>query len=110
MIFYVTKALPFDKLSNKYSISEKRIKKLRNKLQINPFVGDLLQTPILREKRFDGKRVYFLVFADEKVVILVAISNKKAQQETIDNIISMIPQYKQTAINIRVKLERTSQK
>ena len=35
-------------------------------------------------KRIRGKRIYFLTYEDIQTVLLVAISNKKKQQETIN--------------------------
>lgn len=47
-----------------------------------------------REKRVDGKRIYFLIYEDVVVVLVVAISDKKAQQVTIDKIKMAFELYK----------------
>lgn len=59
------------------------------------FTGDPLGLRFLREKRISGKRVYFLVYEDLKAVLMVSISDKKTQQETIDKIKVFLPEFKQ---------------
>ena len=59
----------------------------------NPYVGDSLGYRFFREKRVGGKRVYYLVYEDLKAVLMVAISDKKTQQETIDEIKSRLQDY-----------------
>ncbi len=60
--------------------------KLPKKLAENPFVGKQLTYKFLREKHLGGRRVYYLVYEDFNVVLLVATSGKKDQQATIDHI------------------------
>ncbi len=38
-----------------------RIHNLIQQFTINPYVGDSLQIKYIREKRFDGKRIYFVI-------------------------------------------------
>ena len=56
-------------------------------------VGKPLSVPFFREKKFDGKRLYFLVYENVLVVLAVAISNKKAQQVTINAILARLAHY-----------------
>ena len=70
--------------------------KLPKKLAENPFIGDPLSYPFLREKRIGGKRVYFLVYEDLKLVLLVATSDKKDQQATIEHIKTHLDKFKKT--------------
>ena len=70
------------------------------KLSDNPFVGDPLSYPFLREKRIKEKRVYYLIYDDLKLVLLVATSGKKDQQKTIDHIKSHLDEFKQVAIGV----------
>ena len=87
--WYKTKR--FDKETTKMSNEEmKRVDRIIDQLKINPYVGDQLQIKILREKRLNGKRVYYLIFEDLKSVLMIAISNKKAQQKVINFIIENI--------------------
>ncbi len=48
-----------------------------------------------REKKFEGKRLYFLVYKELSVILVVGISNKKAQQATINRILLDVAEYQQ---------------
>lgn len=63
-------------------VAEKMPKKLKN----DPYTGDQCGYPFLREKRIREKRVYYLIYDDLRLVLLVATSGKKDQQTTIDHI------------------------
>lgn len=56
-------------------------------------VGDPLKYPFFREKKVGGKRVYFLIYSDIRAVLMVGISDKKEQQETIDDIKGRLEEY-----------------
>jgi|TARA_Y100000310_G_C20406113_1_gene679745 putative component of toxin-antitoxin plasmid stabilization module len=95
-MFAVFRTAEFDReLKKNTSKSEQsRIGRLeRLQLTKNPFVGDPLGITFLREKRIDGKRAYFLVYEDIRCVLMVGLSDKKAQQETIDRIRSNLVEY-----------------
>ena len=64
------------------------------------FVGQQLRYPFLREKRIKDKRVYYLIYEDLKLVLLVAVSGKKGQQSTIDHIVSQFKEYRKVAEQI----------
>ena len=90
---YTTKG--FDEEVDKLEkIEQERINKLFPKLKENPYVGDPLRYKFFREKRINGKRVYFLVFDDLIAVLFVAVSDKKTQQETIDSVLDKLIQFK----------------
>ena len=74
--------------------------KIPKQLAENPFVGQQLRYAFLREKRIKEKRVYYLVYEDLKLVLLVATSGKKDQQATIDHIISQFDEYRKVAERI----------
>lgn len=57
-------------------------------------VGKTLGYPFFREKKMGKFRLYFLVYEDIDTVLLVTISDKKAQQETIDKIKHELDLYK----------------
>ena len=85
----------FEKKTEKISKSEKEIlQKIFLQLKDNPYVGKSLQYRFLREKRIKEKRVYYLVYDDLNAVLLVAFGGKKAQQETIDEIIRDLPEFR----------------
>ena len=73
----------YEKLSKS---EQERIDKVKEQLKTNPYVGKPLGYKFFREKRVDGKRLYYLVYEDVIVVLLVTLSDKKAQQATIDAI------------------------
>jgi len=72
------------------ALSRKEQEKIENfekkQLTENPFVGDPLGYNFFREKRLNGGRVYYLIYEDVVIVLLVGISDKKTQQATIDQI------------------------
>lgn len=85
----------------KWDKSEREIaEKLPEKLAINPFVGDHLNYPFLREKRIKEKRIYYLIYEDLKLVLLVATSGKKDQQATIDHIKENLKEFRIVAERI----------
>ena len=95
MVYAVYTTGKFDREMKKLSWEEQnRIQKIFLQVKENPYVGDQLQIKILREKRIKEKRVYYLVFEDLKSVLFTAISDKKAQQKTIDYIIEYVNQYR----------------
>ena len=96
MVYAVYTTKSFDKKAGKLTKDEKdRIQKIFLQLKENPYVGDQLQYRHLREKRIREKRVYYLVYDDLQVVLVVAISGKKDQQATINHIIDNFDEYKE---------------
>ena len=63
-------------------------------LKENPYVGDQIRYRHFREKRLREKRIYYLAYDDLKAVLIVAISDKKAQQETINQIVKYFDEYR----------------
>ena len=78
--------------------------KLPKQLSINPFVGSPLGYPFLREKRIREKRVYYLVYEDLKLVLLVATSGKKDQQATIDDLKEHLDNFREIAEDIAMQV------
>src|SRR3989344_5530206 len=72
-----------------------RVRKIRDQLrEKGKDVGKPLSgVDIFREKKFDGKRLFFLVYERFSVVLLLAIGNKKTQQATINKILSDVADY-----------------
>ncbi len=90
---YTTESL--DKEIEKLSNSDREtITKLIVKLKDNPHVGNPIRYKFFREKRVKEKRLYFLVYDDLSAVLVVAFGGKKAQQETIDEIVKSLPEFK----------------
>lgn len=74
--------------------------KIPRKLAENPLLGDPLGYPFLREKRVREKRVYYLVYPNLNLVLLVAASGKKDQQATINHIKEQLDEYRIVAEQI----------
>ncbi|HLC84957.1 MAG TPA: hypothetical protein VJH22_04145 [Candidatus Nanoarchaeia archaeon] len=62
-------------------------------LALNPYVGDPLGYRFFREKKLGPKRVYYLIYEGLKAVLMVAISDKKAQQYTFNEIKNQLGAY-----------------
>ena len=95
-MYAVYRTAKFDKeFSKKLSNEEqKEVENLeKNQLTDNPYTGDPLGYRFFREKKLGGKRVYFLVYDDLKAVLMIAISDKRTQQDTINEIKNMLKDY-----------------
>jgi len=103
---YLVKTLPSlrDRIIQRLSLNDQnRFDNLVKQIENNPYVGDSLQIKFFREKRFDGKRVYFIIFEDLKAVLVVAISDKRTQQKTIDFIRNNLNNYRELLKEILYK-------
>ena len=95
MAYAVYTTESFEKGVEGVSESEKKIiQKIFLQLKYNPYVGDSLRYRFLREKRVREKRIYYLVYDDLNAVLIVAFGGKKAQQETINEIIKYLPEFR----------------
>ena len=94
--------IEFDNLDKS---DKQRISKFMRQLKEQPFSGKPLGLPYLREKKFDGKRMYFLVYKAFMVILAVGISDKKAQQATINKILADLDKYKGFIIKELSKLK-----
>lgn len=74
---------------------KKRIEDIIKELKQNWDIGKSLGLPFFREKKMDKYRVYFLIYEDIDTVLLITISDKNAQQETIDRIKEQLGFYRQ---------------
>ncbi len=81
----------FQKLDNS---EQERISKFEQSLKKEPYSGKPLGYKFFREKKFNGKRVIFLVYEDKKCVFLITITTKKTQQYEIDMIKENFKNYK----------------
>jgi mRNA-degrading endonuclease RelE of RelBE toxin-antitoxin system len=98
MVYAVYVLNIFDKEMNKLSESDKEIvKKIFIQLKENPYVGDQIRYRFFREKRIREKRIYYLVYDDLKIVLMITIGGKKAQEETIDKIVKYFEEYRKYA-------------
>ncbi|MDO8556511.1 MAG: hypothetical protein Q7R96_05060 [Nanoarchaeota archaeon] len=60
----------------------KWLQKMRRNLAQNPS-GDVLHVAWFREKKFEGKRLYFIIDEFSKRILLIDFSGKKEQEKTI---------------------------
>ncbi len=74
-----------------------RAKKKRELLKAQGHVtGDpLAGLSFFREKRLNGKRIYYVVYQQYAAILLLAISDKKTQQATINRILINLTNYQQ---------------
>jgi len=72
------------------SITEKErdwIRKMKGQLKLNPKAGKALHFDWFREKKFENKRLYFIVSMKKPRVLLVSYASKKEQQNIIDYVV-----------------------
>ncbi|MCK5707445.1 MAG: hypothetical protein KAI43_07305 [Candidatus Aureabacteria bacterium] len=94
MNYKVYRTPQFKKTYDKIPKTEKKIiANLLIKLSLNPHQGKPLKSYNLREKRIGSRRVYYIICDDYLIVLMVSISSKKNQQETIDMIDALLPAY-----------------
>jgi mRNA-degrading endonuclease RelE of RelBE toxin-antitoxin system len=76
----------FLKIYKKISKSEKEIiNKLIKSIKKDPFSGKPLGSKYIREKKYKGKRLLFIVYVKiNKSIYIVWYGNKKEQQKAID--------------------------
>ena len=74
--------------------------KISTKLAENPYVGKPLSYSFLREKKIGGRRIYYLIYEDIKLLLLIATSDKKGQQVTIDHIRKHLNEFRIVAEDI----------
>ena len=76
------------------------VRKIVLKLKDNPQAGKPLKFPWFREKKYKGKRLYFIVYEDFGKILLVAFGTKKEQQKIIDSILRNLDAFKKLAENL----------
>ena len=102
MVYTVHTTKTFEKEVEKLEFDkQKRIAKLYFKLKDNPYAGDQLRYKFFREKRLDEKRIYYLVYDDIKIVLMVGISDKKDQLKTISFIVRYFDEFRKYAEKLR---------
>lgn len=74
---------------------QERISRLIAQLKKTSDVGKPLGYPFFKEKKLDKYRVYFLIYEDLDAVLLITVSDKKAQQETISRVKSQLDFYRE---------------
>lgn len=98
----IFKSPEFDKYVYKY-LSRKQVNELYSfieRLRFNFNLGKPLSYGFFREKKLGGERVYFLVYDEIKLILLVGVSNKKTQRVTIDYIKLYLSEFKTYAYEL----------
>lgn len=104
-MFRVFRSDWYDKKLQKLDKSEQDvISKFEQHLKLEPYSGKPLGYKFFREKKFDGKRILFLVYEDHESIFLVTITDKKAQQHEIDLIKANLEIYKEKLEKLLGKL------
>ena len=95
-MFKVFRTDEFERCMGKLLTNEQqqRVDGIEEEIKEKGVTGDPLGLPFLREKRIDDKRVYFLVYTDLNAALMVSVSNKKAQQQTIDTIKAYLTEFR----------------
>ena len=94
-MFRVFRSEWYEEKLSKLDKSEKlRVEKFEQQLKEQPFSGKPLGYEFFREKKFDGKRLIFLVYSEHSAVFLVTVVDKKVQQQAIDMIKAQLDKYK----------------
>ncbi len=102
-MYRVFRSGKYEQKLNKLDKSEfDRVIKFEQSLKIEPYNGKPLGYEFFREKKFNGKRLIFLVYEQHKCVFLVAITDKKMQQQEINLIKTNLDIYKEE-IERRIK-------
>lgn len=65
--------------------------------------GDRIKYNFFREFRINGKRVYFLIYKDIAIVLVIGVSKKKDQQEVINSIFNRLKDFKNFARSLSKK-------
>ena len=73
------------------------IMKIVSQLEVNPFAGKPLGFRWFREKKFKGKRLYYLIYEKIGKVLLVAFGGKKEQRKLTSHILGNLDRYRAVA-------------
>ena len=87
----------FEKLMSKMltKVQQESVSNIEDEISNVGFTGKPLGYKFLREKRVGGgKRIYFLVYENLNAALMVSVSDKKTQQETIDKIKEYLPEFR----------------
>lgn len=71
-----------------------RIGRIEQNLALHPMAGNPLRYTFFREKRVSEMRVYYLVYEDIRIVLIIGISDKKAQSAFIDWVCKSLPEFR----------------
>jgi mRNA-degrading endonuclease RelE of RelBE toxin-antitoxin system len=96
-VFRVFTTAEFDRDFRKLDSQEQKVvtKILRQIKEQGNVVGKpLAGLTFFREKKFGGKRLYYLIYEGQLLILALAISTKKTHQATVNAILSDLERYK----------------
>ena len=100
-MFRIFRSEWYDKKYNKLDKSEQeKVTKIEQELKLQPFNGKPLGYKFFREKKLNGKRLLFLVYEEHSSVLLITITDKKAQQQDINLIKQNLDRYRDSIKSI----------
>lgn len=70
------------------------------RLSEQPHIGKPLGYLFLRELKLGKFRIYYSIYEEEVIIVLIEVSNKKQQQKTIQNIKINLPELKKSVKNL----------
>ena len=96
MVFVIVRTQLFVDYFNAFSeIEKERVRRFIQQLQAQgDLVGKPLRHSFLREKKFNGKRMYFLIYEEWSAILLVTFSEKKNQGLVIQQILANLSEYR----------------
>ncbi|MDO8627259.1 MAG: hypothetical protein Q7K42_02235 [Candidatus Diapherotrites archaeon] len=74
---------------------QQRVDKAKEQLKTNPYSGKPLGYDFFREKKLGVKRLYYTIYENKIIVLVLAYGGKKDQQATINAIKTLFLQYKE---------------
>ena len=87
MRYKVYQTFEFKKLFQKLPKNEQEaVLKIIQSLVDQPYQGKPLGIEFFREKKIGGRRIYYQIYDDYLIVLMLSVSDKKTQQKTIDTI------------------------
>ncbi|MDO8538424.1 MAG: hypothetical protein Q7S21_06065 [archaeon] len=100
MVYGIIKTILFDEDFDKLEkVNKQRVEKILNQLAYKDGnVGKPLRVPFFKEKKFNGNRLYFLVYEEFKKILIIRIGKKKLQQQTINQTLNDLEKYKEFVI------------
>ena len=82
----------FKQLFNK--VETEKFNSFKEKIKSNPYLGDQLRVPFVREFKTKGKRAYFIINSKSKKIVFIACSNKKNKNYIINEIFTNLDELK----------------
>ncbi len=84
MVFEIRETDEFHHIFEELEPAEKAwVLKIVEQLKLNPYNGKPLGYRWFREKKWEGKRLYYLIYQNNEIILLASYGDKKDQKEII---------------------------